>query len=103
MNKEEFWNWIDKHYPTFVKEFLDVNRELWHTHIRKKYEEKIWRIDNMKRQAMEVSVQNLRDKANELELELLETTPPLGKDVLTQKCQVPIINENDTSDEWRFE
>lgn len=57
----------------------------------------------MKRQAMELSVQDLREKADELELELLETTPPLGKAVLTQKCQVNIINENDTSDEWRFE
>ena len=57
----------------------------------------------MKRQAMEISIKDLRDKADELELELLETKPPLGKKLLTQKCQVNIINKNDTSDEWRFE
>ncbi len=57
----------------------------------------------MQRQAMEVSIKDLRDKANELELELLEMEPPLGKILLTQKCQVNIINKNDTSDEWRFE
>jgi len=57
----------------------------------------------MRRQAMEVSVQDLRDKANELELELLKMEIPLKKEVLTKKCQVSIVNKNDTSDEWRFE
>ena len=58
----------------------------------------------MKRQAMEVSIKDLRDKADELEKELLETEPKFeGTDILTQKCQVNIINKNDTSDEWKFE
>jgi hypothetical protein len=57
----------------------------------------------MQRQAMEVSVKDLRDKADELERELLEIEPSLGKDVLTKKCQVNIVNRFKTSDQWRFE
>lgn len=57
----------------------------------------------MQRQAMEVSVKELRDKADELEKELLEMNLSLGSSLLTKKCQVNIVNRFKTSDQWKFE
>lgn len=61
----------------------------------------------MKRQAIQTSIKELRDKSDELFNELLETRKQLGlrkwKGILTQKCLVPIINKTGCSDDWRFE
>lgn len=54
----------------------------------------------MERQAMNISIKELRDKANQLENELSRT--PI-KDVLNHKCLVNIINKHNMSDEWKFE
>ena len=63
----------------------------------------------MKRQAIQTSIKELRDLAEELEKEWCETNKQLGFGivdgfkVLSQKCLVPIINKTNESDTWRFE
>ena len=60
----------------------------------------------MQRQAMEISINDLRRKADELFRETLEIDVLKGmsfKDILKKKWQVCIINRHNTSDEWKFE
>jgi len=58
----------------------------------------------MQRQAMEVSINELRDLADALEEEGKEMEKITGnKKSLTQKWQINIINKKGASDTWQIE
>ncbi len=58
----------------------------------------------MRRQAIQISINELRKLADELFIELVcrDYKKPL-KETLKQKCQVNIINKYKTSDTWELE
>lgn len=58
----------------------------------------------MQRQAMEISIKELRDKADELDQERKEMEEMWGEKIpITKKWLVNIVNETEESDKWKFE
>lgn len=56
------------------------------------------------RQALEVSIKELREKVEELDKERKETEKETGLTIpITNKWSIPIINKDGTSDGWKLE
>ena len=58
----------------------------------------------MKRQALTVSISELRELANKLEEEAKQTSPFISNELITNgEFLVPIINKTGMSDDWKIE